>query len=85
MVLSFYRSIKYSNLMIIQDTYIKEFFINKSNLFISKFDFLKIKEKYGFIINDNTKVFNHTLQFSCIFLKYVIVMNMLKCLKILLV
>ena len=67
MVLSFYRSIKYSNLMIIQDTYIKEFFINKSNLFISKFDFLKIKEKYGFIINDNTKVFNHTLQFSCIF------------------
>ena len=65
MILSFYRSIKYSNFIIKKF----EFFSNKINelakLFIEKFDIFDIKKKYGDLYESN--VFIHTLQFSCIF------------------
>ena len=67
MILSFYRTIKYSNLIISQTNSLNNFFINISNSFMNKIDFLNIKNNFGIINSKDTSAFIHTLQFACIF------------------
>ena len=67
MILSFYRTIKYSNLIISQIQPVNNFFISKSNSIIDKIDLLNFKGHFGLINSQESKVFIHTIQFSCIF------------------
>ncbi len=67
MILSFYRTIKYSNLIISQIDELNSFFISNSNFIIEKIDILNIKDNFGLINSSEKKVFIHTIQFACIF------------------